>query len=157
MAEGLMSRSRPDEKIWQLWNFKTDAKIETKICHDNFSFDSVKRILVLSTRAGNPETALANQFLAFTFEIENILLVWSDYNYISENFRNISSQSGFHSLTFSLALWVPTSTFTAFPMFPKTFRCLEHSNNCFIFSVSGPKWPDQNKLSLYSKISLDSW
>ena len=43
-----------------------DAKIETKICHDNFSFDFVKRILVLSTRADSPERPLRINFqLAF--------------------------------------------------------------------------------------------
>ena len=53
----------------------------------------------------------------------------------------------FHCLTFSLVLWVLTSTFAAFPMFPKMFRCLAHSNNCSIFfPYRGPN--DQTKTNL---------
>ena len=42
----------------------------------------------------------------------------------------------FHCLTFSLVLCLLTSTFTAFPIFLWVFRCLEHTNNCYIFSIS---------------------
>ena len=59
---------------------------------------------------------------------------------------SLVSLAFFHCLTLSLVFWVPTSTFTAFPMFPKVFRCLEHSNNCFIFSISGPN--DRTKTNL---------
>ena len=38
-------------------------------------------------------------------------------------------------------------------MFPKVFGCLEHTSNCFIFSISRPKWPERNKINLYSWIS----
>ena len=45
----------------------------------------------------------------------------------------------FQCLIFSLVLWLLTSTFTAFPMFLKVFGYLEHTNNCYIFSISWSK------------------
>ena len=40
-----------------------------------------------------------------------------------------------HCLTFSFLLWKLKNTFTTFPVSSKVFRCLEHTNNCFIFSL----------------------
>ena len=49
--------------------------------------------------------------------------MWSDYNFNSENFENISSQSGFLSLP---------DIFPCAAGVNKYFH-LEHANNCFIF------------------------
>ena len=77
--------------------------------------------------------------------------MWSDYNSNSENLEKISSQSGFFSLPHFFPCALGGNKY--FPMFPKVFGCLEHTSNCFIFSISRPKWPERNKINLYSWIS----
>ena len=44
------------------------------------------------------------------------------------------------SLTFFFLLWMLKNTFTTFPVSSQVFWCLEHTNNCFIFSESGLKY-----------------
>ena len=54
----------------------------------------------------------------------------------------------FYCLTFSLVLWLLTSTFTAFPMFLKVFGCLEHYNNrYFFFPYYGQNDRNETKLT----------
>ena len=81
--------------------------------------------------------------------------MWSDYNFNSENFENISNQSGFLLLPHIFPCAVAVNEY--FHAILKVFGCLEHTSNCYIFSISWSKWPEQHKINLYSRISLDSW
>ena len=160
MPAGLMSRSSADE-IWQFWNFK--RKIETKIRDDTICLLILSRecwfcLLLQIAQIGTYES-IFSQIIAFPLEKLQIYYPCDPTTALIPKTSKKSpvSLAFFYCLTFSLVLRLLTSTFTAFPMFLKVFGCLEHTNNCYIFSISWSKWPERNKINLYSRISLDSW
>ena len=56
----------------------------------------------------------------------------------------------FHCFTFFILLWMLKNTFTTFSASSQVFWCLEHTNNCFIFSKSALRYlkPLQSLLSM---------
>ena len=126
------------------------------------SFYFVKRFLVLSAIADSPDRHLRINFFSqiIAFALENLQIYYpcdpTTALIPKTSKKSPVSLAFFYCLTFSLVLRLLTSTFTAFPMFLKVFGCLKHTNNCYIFSISWSKWPERNKINLYSRISLDS-
>ena len=55
--------------------------------------------------------------------------------------NGVENSVSFHCLTFFFLLWMLKNTFTTFPVSSQVLWCLEHTNNCFIFSKSGLKYP----------------
>ena len=143
--------------------FWADAKIETKtrlhtICPLILSREFWFCLLVQIAQIATYES-IFSLIIAFTLEKWQIYYPCDPTTTLipKTSRRSPVSLASFHFLTFSLVLWLLTSTFTPFPIFPKVLGCLEHTNNCYIFSISWSKWPERNKINLYSRISLDSW
>ena len=138
MPAGLMSRIKRWRNLTVL-KFKADAKIEKKIRHDTICPLILSRefwfcLLVQIAQIGTYESIFSS-IIAFTSEK---LQIYYPYDPTTTLISKTSKTSPvglafFHCLTFSLVLWLLTSTFTAFPMFLKVFGCLEHTNNCNIF------------------------
>ena len=60
--------------------------------------------------------------------------MWYEYNLNSENFKNISSQSGFLLLPHIFPCAVAVNKYLhRISNVSDVFRCLEHTDNCYIF------------------------
>ena len=123
------------------WIFEilSGCKIEAKVRHNTICPLILSRefwscLLVQIAQIGTYES-IFSQIIAFTLEKLQIYYPCDPTTTLIPKTSKTSpvSLAFFYCLTFSLVLWLLTSTSTAFLMFLKVFRCLEHTNNCYIF------------------------
>ena len=123
------------------WIFEilSGCKIETKVRHNTICPLILSRefwfcLLVQIAQIGTYES-IFSQIIAFDLEKLQIYYPCDPTTTLIPKTSKTSpvSLAFFYCLTFSLVLWLLTSTFTAFPMFLKVFGCLEHYNNRYFF------------------------
>ena len=133
MPAGLMSRSSSDE-IWQFEVLSGCKNRDKNSSWHNLSFALSREfwfcLLLQIAQIGTYEP-IFSYMVAFTLDKLQIYYPCDQTTTLIPKTSETSpvSLAFFYCLTFSLVPWLLTST----SMFLKVFRCLEHTNNCYIF------------------------
>ena len=125
-------------------------RLEFQSCQISSAFDLLMRSTGIVSRWTQTPVARIHRTSFHSFKIlefrnkkkvNAFLINFSQFNnklVAAVTTNGVEHSVSFHCVTFP---WMLKDTFSTFPLSFQAFRCLEHTNNCFIFSKSGLKYP----------------